>query len=329
PTTARALCYPALTGACVAGDRVLLNTAAVALGLGTGGVHFVVARAPEVGALIAPSGGHVMKLRYTPLQVDVVCVEEDEGAAGAAMAAATSLGGMPVVCCGLHSQVPHVCAGVRAVRPDARIAYVMTNEASLPLALSDLMRACVGAGLVDETVTCGQAFGGGLEAVNLHSGLLAARAVAQADVAVVAIGPGVTGTATPFGHGGVAQGEAVNAAAALGGRPVAALRLSFVDARERHQGVSHHTISALGTVALGRAVVAVPALADSEQVRAVDAALADAGVWGRHERVDVRVDLGELDLRGVEVRTMGRGVDDDPAFFAAAAAAGKCAGELL
>lgn len=322
----RAICYPALTGACAPGERVLLNTAAVALELGTGGSHFVVAR--EGADFVAPSVGHVMKLRYTPLQCDVACVEEDGGAAGAAMAEAVSLEGMPVVCCGLHSQVPLVCAGVRAVRPDARIAYVMTDAASLPMALSDLVRACAGAGLVDETVTCGQAFGGGLEAVNLHSGLLAARWVARADVAVAAIGPGVVGTATPFGHGGVAQGEAVNAAGCLGGEPVAALRLSFADARERHRGVSHHTLTALGRVAVARAVVAVPRLGGAQEAQVNDA-LETAGVWGRHERRDVRVEMAELDLRGLEVRTMGRGVADDPAFFLAAAAAGKVAGELV
>ncbi len=134
----------------------------------------------------------------------------------------------------------------------------MTDQAAFGLGLSDLMARSVEAGLVDATVSCGQSFGGRYEAVNLHSGLLAAKWVVGADVAVVAIGPGVVGTATPFGHGGVAQGEAINAASALGGTPVTCLRVSFADARERHRGVSHHTLTALSHIALAPSLVAVP-----------------------------------------------------------------------
>jgi hypothetical protein len=323
PAASGAVCYPALTGACAVGDRVLLNVTAVELDLGTGGWHFVVAR--EDGELSEPSGGHVMKLRYTPLQCDVPSVEEAPET-HAVMASAEDLGGMPVVCCGLHSQLAPVAAALKAERPDSRIAYVMTDGASLPLPLSDLVRACAEAGLVDVTVATGQAFGGGIEAVTLHSGLLAARHVAGADVAIVANGPGVTGTGTPFGHGGVVQAQAIDAVAALGGRPVAVLRLSFADSRERHRGVSHHSLAVLGRLAFGRAVVAVPAL-PAERSALVDAALSEAGVWSRHERADA--DGSVPGMRGVELRTMGRGAEADPAFFAAAAAAGRVAAGLL
>ena len=201
----------------------------------------------------------------------------------------------------------------------------MTDAASLALSLSDVIRASVAAGLVDATVSCGQAFGGDYEAVNLHSGLLAARYVVDAQVAIVAIGPGVVGTATPFGHGGVAQGEAVNAVATLGGTPIPVLRLSFADSRDRHRVVSHHTLCALTRVALAPALVAVPEL-PAGQAEQVEVSLSAAGVWRRHERASLPEARGaEPDLRGVEVTTMGRGPADDPAFFAAAFAAGSIA----
>lgn len=324
-----ALCYPALTGPCRPGDSVWLNTTAVDLSLGTGGFHFVVAIDGGPGPSgDRSSGGRIMKARYTPLQVDVACVEEQDSEHHAMMAAATGLTGMPVVCCGLHSQVPHAAAGARSVVPDAKVAYVMTDHAALPMALSELVRASRAAGLIDVTITCGQAFGGALEAVTLHSALLAARHVAEADVAVVAGGPGIVGTATPYGHGGIAQGEAVNAAACLGGVPVAALRLSFADERERHRGVSHHTLTALGRVAVARCLVAVPRLPDDRGAM-VDEALSAAGVWERHERREVDVRLEEMDTGGVEPRTMGRGVTDDGEFFLAAAAAGCVAGGII
>lgn len=321
--------YPALAGPCHAGDRVLLNTTAVDLGLGTGGKHFVVARLGEGRgvALDAPSGGHIMKLRYTPMQTDVLSAESPESPHHDAMQVADDLAGMPVVCCGLHSQVPLVAAAIKQRDPACRVAYCMTDSGSLALPLSDVVRASVAAGLIDATITCGQAFGGGLEAVNLHSGLLAARCVSAAEVAIVAIGPGVVGTATPFGHGGVAQGEAVNAVAALRGTPILTLRLSFADKRDRHRVVSHHTLAALTRVALAPALVPVPQL-PAPQAEQVEAALADAGVWRLHERVadlSASANGSPPDLRGVEVTTMGRGLADDPAYFAAAFSAGAVA----
>lgn len=320
---APAVVYTELAGRCSQGDRVLCNTTAVDLGLGTGGAHFVVARAGEGVAFDDPVAGHIVRLRYTPLQRDVTVAEEPASAAHAIMAEARSLGGMPVVCCGLHSQVAVAAAAVKATRPDLRVVYVMTDEAALPLRISRLVTGLLEAGLLDETVTCGQAFGGGIEAVNRHSALLAARHVAEADIAIISLGPGIVGTATPYGHGGVAQGEAINAAAALGGLPIAVLRLSFADTRPRHVPVSHQTLTALTGVALARAVVAVPDI-EAGQLALVDEALESAGVWRLHERRFV-ADVSLPDLRGVEVRTMGRSPEDDPAFFAAAAAAGRVA----
>jgi Protein of unknown function (DUF3866) len=325
-----AVCYPALTGACDVGERVLLNTTAVGLGLGTGGHHFVVAKANGIAGVSFddPSDGHIMKLRYTPLQRDILAVESPESPHHATMAQATSLAGMPVVCCGLHSQVPLVAAAAKQRDPSLRIAYCMTDSASLALPLSEIVRASEQAGLLETTISCGQAFGGRFEAVNVHSGLLAARHVARADIAIVAIGPGVVGTATPFGHGGVAQGEAINAVGVLGGAPVAALRLSFADTRERHRVVSHHTLAALATIALAPACVAIPALSP-DLAEQVGARLENAGVWVRHRAaVSCAPADATPDLRGLHVTTMGRSSSDDPAFFSAAYAAGEVAARI-
>jgi hypothetical protein len=73
--------------------------------------------------------------------------------------------------------------------------------------------------------------------------------------------------------------------------------------------------------------VAVPELPGSE-ARALDDALVQGGVWSRHVRHVVRADALP-DLRGVDVRTMNRGPAEDPAFFAAAAAAGALGADLL
>jgi len=324
---ARALGYDDVVGPLEVGDRVVLNTSAVALGLGTGGFHLVMARLD--GARDDRGPGHVMKARYTPAQVRVLAVEEEASPHRAAVAAVTDLEGLPVVCAELHSMVPVAAAAARAAG-DLTVAYVMSDGAALPLAFSRLAGELRASGLVAGIVTAGQAFGGDLEAITLHSGLVAARAVLRADVAVVAQGPGGMGTGTALGYSGTQVAEAVNATAALGGRPVACLRMSTADARERHRGVSHHSLTALGRLALGRAWVALPALADQALATVVRQQLEAAGVSARHEVVPVDApDAGKLLAAwGLQVRTMGRGPEEDPAFFAAAAAAGTLAGRL-
>ena len=177
-------------------------------------------------------------------------------------------------------------------------------------------------------MTTGQSFGGDLEAVTLHTGLLAARHVLRADVIVVTQGPGNLGTGTRWGFSGVACGEAVNAAAVLGGRPVASLRVSEADPRERHYGVSHHSLTSYGRVALARADVVVPELPGAFGARVAAQA---AGLAGRHTLVSVSTDGLAEALRGcpVPLSSMGRGLDEDLAYFLAAAAAGRHAAALL
>ena len=328
PGEADAISYDQLTGPVAVGDRVVLNTTAVALGLGTGGFHVVMAR--QGGPVDTPGPGHVIKARYTPSQVQVLAVEEEGSPHRAAVAACTDLGGLPVVCAELHSMVPVVAAAARAVADDLAVAYVMTDGGALPLAFSRLAARLRAGGLVAGTITAGQAFGGDLEAISLYSALAAARAVLHADLVVVAQGPGGMGSGTALGFSGTQVAEAVNAAGALGGRPVACLRLSGADRRERHRGVSHHSLTALGRLALARCAVAVPTLADPELAELVGRQLDEAGVAGRHELVRVAApDAGKLLAAwGLEVTSMGRGPEEDPLFFAAAAAAGTLAGRL-
>lgn len=323
----RALAFPALVGRPQPGDTVLLNTTALALGLGTGGYALVVAVPDRLPG--DPAGvGHVVKARYSPLQVVVLGVDEPDSPHHATVAAAPDLGGMPVVVADLHSALPAIAAAIAADRPGSRVAYVMTDGGALALAFSRTAAALRAAGLLVGTVSVGQSFGGDLEAVTLHTGLIAAATVLAADIAVVVQGPGNLGTDTPWGFSGVAAGEAVNAVAVLGGRPVASLRISDADPRERHRGISHHSITAYGRVALAAADVVVPEL--PEQLAAVVAA--DLPSLGARHRI-VQVGVAGLDpvLRRcpVPLSTMGRGLDEDYGYFLAAAAAGRHAATLL
>ena len=320
----RAYVLTQLTGPVAVGDRVVVNTTAVELGLGTGGwhvVHWNLAR----DEWREPGPGHVLKVRYTSLQADVGSTEEHE----TGLADFDDVGGMPVVAAGLHSQVPAVAAAFKDSAPGARLVYVMTDGAGLPLALSDLVAALTDRGLIDATVTCGQAFGGDYEAVSVYSGLAIARHVAGADAVIVAMGPGVAGTGTRLGFSAIEVGPVLDAATAVGGRPVACLRASFADPRPRHQGLSHHSATALGLACRSRVTIPLPLVGGPEE-ETQRADLAAAGLDTRHDVVAVKAPeiLGLFAAHGLTVTSMGRPAAADPVVFACAAAAGALAGEL-
>ncbi len=295
--------YPRLTGPVVAGDEVLVNVQARELGLGSGGfdvLHANLTRGLDLGA---EPGAHVMTLPYTSLQAATHFVEEDG-------ALAESLGGMPVVCCSLHSQVAPAAAGVGE---GVRLVYVQVPGGSLPVSLSDSLRRLKERGLVETAVACGACFDGDVQAVGVASAL--AWSAAQGfDVAICSVGPGIVGTGSPLGHGGLAAADAANAASALGGSPVLAVRVSHGDQRERHRGVSHHT-RAVVEVALGSRRVAWPSGLDAPD-------------W-LTDRTDVDVSGWRQACEGLLLEHMGRGPDDDPWFFASAFAAGKLARTLV
>ena len=338
----RAVAYEALTGVPVAGERVRLEVSALDRALGTGGHAMVSARLDALPA-DPPREGHLVKARYMPDQVMVTGVDEQGTTHHGLLSQPigdVDLEGMPVVVADLHSSLPAVLTGLRS--PDgqeqSRVVYIMTDGGALPLAYSRVVAALSRAGWLSGTITAGQAWGGDIEAVSVHNALLAARHVLHADAAVVIQGPGNLGTETPWGFSGVACGDAINAIATLGGRPVACLRVSQADARTRHRGVSHHSMTAYGRVALAGADVVVPDLEDplGAQVRQEAKALcAPRPGAGQHRLVKVAVD-GLLELlraaeveTGVRLSTMRRGLDEDTAAFIAAAAAGRHVRRIL
>jgi Protein of unknown function (DUF3866) len=293
--------YPRLTGPVARGDDVIVNVQALDLELGSGGFDVLYANLTRGLGLPADEGAHIMKLPYTPAQHAVVHAEE-----GVGDRVPETLAAMPVVCCSLHSQVAPVCAGLGS---DLAVAYVQLPGGALPVALSDSLRELRGRGYLDTTVAVGPCFGGDLACVSAASALVACAAVGM-EAVVCAIGPGVVGTGSRYGHGGLAAAEAAMAAKALGASPVVAARVSEADARERHRGLSHHTRAALQLIG---AQVAVAWPAGLEPPTGVDGLeVADVSGW--------REACAELPLSH-----MGRGVDDDPWFFAAAFAAGALA----
>jgi hypothetical protein len=294
--------YPRLTGPVALGDDVVVNDQARALALGSGGFDVVHANLTRGLGLRPPPGAHVMKLPYTPLQHAVRHAEEEGGGH-------ERLAGMPVVCCSLHSQVVPVFAGLAEGR---RVAYVQLPGGALPVSLSDAVRALRRRGLLAAAVAVGACVDGDVACVSTASAL-AWCAGEGFEAAVCSIGPGVVGTASPWGHGGLAAAEAATTSRLLGGRPVVAPRTSQRDPRERHRGLSHHTRAVLALA--GEVDVAWPvgaALPDG----LTEAALVDAGGWREA-------------CAGLPLEHMGRGPAEEPLFFEAAFAAGLHARRML
>jgi hypothetical protein len=282
------IAYPRLTGPVEEGDDVLVNEQARLLELGSGGFDVLYANLTRGLGLAAAEGAHVMKLPYTPGQVALLHAEETD-------ALAESLDGLPVVLCTLHSQVAPVCAGLAGVR----VAYVQVAGGALPVSLSDTLRTLKERGLVETAVAVAPCLDGDVECVTPAAALAWAKG-RSFDAAVCAVGPGIVGTGSPLGHGALALADAANAALALGGRTVLAVRTSTADARARHRGVSHH---ARGVLDLVRGDVVLAAEQDGDGWEEACAAL--------------------------PLAHMGRGAADDPAFFRAAYAAGVAARRLV
>lgn len=310
-----ALNYAALTGPVLIGQRVLLNRTARLLNLGTGGYDFVMANLSDaVSAPAEPQPGHIIKARYTPIQHAVMTLEERPEHAAVWN---RRLDGFPVIVGQLHSQLAPISFALH--QAGFRAAYVMTDGAALPMGLSKLAPALLARGCIAHTITAGQAFGGGSEAITVASALLASRYILECDAAIVIQGPGNAGSGTRYGFSGLEQASHLNTTAALGGSPIAVVRMSRADPRPRHQGVSHHTLTSLD-MALAPCDVPVPAGSGPVPVPA------------RHRIREVEgtgAVLIAMQAAGIKVASMGRTPQEDPEFFEAAAASGIYASKLI
>ncbi|MDQ6915530.1 MAG: DUF3866 family protein [Actinomycetota bacterium] len=295
-------------GPAAEGDEVVVNVEARDLELGSGGFDLVHVNLTRGLAGEGTSGAQVMKLNYTSLQHAVLPVEEGEEVALPLA--------RPVGVFGLHGQLAPLAWALGQARPGARVGYVHTAGGALPGALSEVVRELRARDLLCAHVTAGPAYGGEGEAITTAGALHHGLHDAGWDAAVCGPGPGILGSASALGHGGMAALDNAHAAIALGCRTVLVARMSSGDPRPRHRGISHHTLTVLELL-LAPVLVALPAGVDPE--------LPDDY---RHDVRGVEVDLEGYRASGLPARTMGRDLDEDPDFFAAALAAGRALGEM-
>ncbi len=300
------------------GDEVVVNTAALDLGLGSGGfdvVHVNLTRGLDGGA---EGEEHVIKLNYTSLQHPVAPVElpvrlmNAEGSKGAPEREGA---GMPVLVVPLHGQLAPAAWAAAQAAPGLKLGYVQSGGGALPGSMSRDVAELRERGLLCGQITAAPAYGGEHEAISVAGGLDAAARGLGWEAAIAGPGPGIIGSDTRLGHGGMAALDSAHAALALGLPTLVSPRLSGADPRERHRPVSHHTLTVLAMVL---APVTVPVPAGDP---AVAARLAEVAA-GRHRLREAAADLAGYERAGLPARTMGRTLAEDPLFFAAALAAG-------
>lgn len=293
-----------LVGAAQAGDDVIVNVEAVELGLGSGGFDIVHVNLTRGLDGEGTPRAHVMKLNYTSLQHAVAPVEEgDAEATGPALA--LPLAG-PAAVLALHGQLAPMAWAFGRSGGGARLGYVQTGGGALPGGHSCVVRELRESGLLAGHLTAGPAFGGAdgeaiTTAAALHHGLTALGW----DAALAGPGPGILGSGSALGHGGLQALDSAHTALALGCRTLLVPRMSCTDGRARHRGLSHHTSTVLDLL-LAPVTVAVP-----------EGHVPERG--DRHEWIQWPADLAEYAASGLPTRSMGR---EDPLFFAAALAAG-------
>lgn len=316
--------YNFLTGNIHINDKVLLNTTAIELQLGTGGFHFVVANLsnPYINNI---DQGHIMKLKYTPIQMNFMTAEAQESQYHNIFNEFESLEGMPVIIGSLHSVLAPCSIYLKSVRPDLRICYIMTEGGALPIHVSDIVRKLKEDGFIDKTITYGNAFGGDYECINIYTALIAAKEIIRSDITIVCMGPGIAGTDTKLGFSGVEQGSIADAVNRLKGYSTVVPRISFADERTRHFGISHHSITVLKQLCCTRVNVALPVIKDDEHMEYIEKQLLDNDIKSLHNiyYVDSN-DLEEvLNKNSTYLKKMGRSFIEDRDYFISCAATAK------
>ena len=309
----------ALLGPMREGDEVVVNIAAVELGLGSGGFDVVHVNLTRGLAAIPDGDAHVIKLNYTSLQHPVEPVERELvgviPARRGKVPPTPPTEAIPALVLPLHGHLAPAAWAIAQARPGLRVGYVQTGGGALPGSFSRDVATLRERGLLCGHVTAAPAYGGEREALSVAGALDAGANKLGWDAILVGPGPGIIGSDTALGHGGMAALESAHAALSLGLPTLISPRLSATDPRERHRGVSHHTLTVLRML-LAPVEVIVP-----NEEPEIAKALASAAE--SHRLIEAPADLAAYAAANLPTTTMGRTIEQDGLFFAAPLAAGN------
>lgn len=320
----KAVNYKSLTGDIDIEDSIILNTTAVDLNLGTGGQHFVIHNKKNVKSDNTENGGHIMKLRYTPMQMSCMATEEQDSPYHDNIASFTSLDNKVFIVGTLHSMLAPIAATIKHLNPELKINYIMTDSGALPIQFSKTVKYLKEKEIIDNTITIGHSFGGDFECINVYTGIITAKEVLDSDITIITMGPGIVGSGTKYGFSGIEQGYIVDAINTLGGKSIVVPRISFRDSRNRHEGMSHHSITVLDEIIKTKTNLILPKM-DANREEFIKAQILDTDISDKH---DITYEDGScikeaLDHYNLKITTMGRGYEDDKEFFTTLGAVGR------
>lgn len=320
----RAIGYRMLTGDIQKGDSVIANTTAGTLKLGTGGYHFIIYNYSCYEQNIS-NIGHGMKLKYTPLQFKCLLAEEHDSIYHNDFNLPIDFNHKMIYIGELHSMLAPLCAYLKLFSNNkVKIGYIMTDHGAMPLMFSKSVQELKKKELLDVTITCGNAFGGDYECVNIYTALIAAANIEKCDIIIITMGPGILGTDTKYGFSGLELGFYGNFIMSTGCKKfIYVPRISFADKRARHMGISHHTITILNDIIQSNAKIVLPLMKKS-QLSYIYRQLTINKLMEKHNFSIVDGNGIYRALANYEIcpTTMGRGIDADPIFFKTVGAAG-------
>ncbi len=325
----KAINYNDLTGPIKIGDIIILNTTAVELSLGTGGIHFVIFNYSNESKDFKGKG-HIMKLRYTPQQIKCLVAEEEDSLYHQMFKDFKSLDNHIFIIGSLHSMLAPIVAMLKWLDKDIKINYIMTDGGSLPIHFSNTVKSLKQKKLIENTITIGHAFGGDLECTNIYTGLIGAKEILKGNVTIIAMGPGIVGTGTKYGFSGIEQGQIIDAVNTLDGNPIAVPRISFSDLRDRHKGISHHTRTVLSEIAKTSSKVIIPLL-DEYKLNILNEQIESLNINNKHDIIyeDGKDIFEAMNYFNLDIKTMGRGYEEDKEFFLTLGAVGRYVGKVL
>ncbi|ADQ46216.1 hypothetical protein Calkro_1360 [Caldicellulosiruptor kronotskyensis 2002] len=222
------------------GQEVLVNTTARMLQLGTGGYDYIL----PFEAFKNLSKGHIMKLRYTPLQFSVLTEEEKNPDL---FDKVPNFNDIIVIVCELHSMLLPLCIYLKEKVKRIKISVILNDWGMLNAKLSHNLEFLKENKFVDYIITCQEAFNGEFECINEINSLIFSQSLG-CDVAIISPLPGIVGTGTKFGFSSYKAVHVIEDVVRFGGRVVFPVRVSKNEKRQRHRFISHHSLTILNYV---------------------------------------------------------------------------------
>lgn len=322
----KAINYIAETGICRIGDIVVMNTVGNRLQLGTGGYNFIYLNLSvklDGPRTLDRKDGHIIKMKYTANQIRVKAVEECIENRGI-FNMEKSIPRRPVIFAILHSMVSPLIKAIKFFNSNLNISCIYTYGGAINSNNSFTLKKLRDEGFINGVITAGECYGGDYEAINIISAMLFGLCSLKSDIIIVCCGPGVAGSSTYCGFSTLDFIGAIYTSKLLGLFPVLVPRVSMVDMRERHFGLSMQSLAILKMLDFSVHFPVYKNLEDPESFNYIFKQLSINGIMDKHivEFIEAATLKDIIVYTAEDTRVMGRDYRSDPYFFYNCSSAG-------